>query len=426
MNSDFKWICFVSRRINRVNADGRTAAAAHLAALGISLGVMALIVVMSVMNGFQMRSIDSIMEISSYHVQVTDVEKTSFEQWSRENKDVICAVPFYEAQGLMVGNSKSQCAAVVRAVPENIMELDPGFRRTLKIVVGDFDLSSENSIIIGSTLANSLRAGLGSVVNIAALSGSSDVEMLSSSRQFVVTGIFYCGYAEINSSFAFIGFDAGKKILGNSSAEKYGVKLASSSKDVSFVRKCRAAFSNAKIVSWREYNRSFFGVLRMEKNTLFVIVLLIFLVVAINIFNSMKKLVLERKNEIAVLSALGGSAKNVQAVFITQGAITGFAGAVTGLILGIFITLNMKTVFALLSKIQFGIEYIAAMIFNPEYKNFVTENPLFAIYARISPRIFLHEVFLIFFFGLISSVAAALISSRSILKMTVSEVLRDE
>ena len=87
----------------------------------------------------------------------------------------------------------------------------------------------------------------------------------------------------------------------------------------------------------------------MEKNTLFVIVLLIFVVAAINIFNSMKKLVLERKNEIAVLSALGASEKNVQSIFVVQGIFTGILGGVTGLLLGVFISLNMKTVFNLFS-----------------------------------------------------------------------------
>ena len=110
LKSDFKWICFVARRISRINSKGRTAAASYLAALGIALGVMALIVIMSVMNGFQMGFIDSIMEISSYHVQVSKIQSDLFENWCNKNKKVICALPFYEAQGLMVGNSEKQCA----------------------------------------------------------------------------------------------------------------------------------------------------------------------------------------------------------------------------------------------------------------------------------------------------------------------------
>lgn len=426
LKSDFKWICFVARRISRINSKGRTAAASYLAALGIALGVMALIVIMSVMNGFQMGFIDSIMEISSYHVQVSKIQSNLFENWCNKNKKVICALPFYEAQGLMVGNSEKQCASIVRAVPENIMEVDFGFKDKLKIVAGKFNLSSADSIVVGSTLAYNLNLRIGSRVNIAALSGSSDTSLLSTNRQFVVKGIFHCGYAEINSSFAFINFDSGKKILGNSAEEKYGIKLTSAPKDSSFIKEFKNVFPQSKAVGWREYNRSYFGVLRMEKNTLFVIVLLIFVVAAINIFNSMKKLVLERKNEIAVLSALGASEKNVQSIFVVQGIFTGILGGVTGLLLGVFISLNMKTVFNLVSKIQFGIEYFFTMIFNSGYEKFVSENPMFAIYARIPTRIFLHEVIFIFLFGVFSSVAATWLASRNILRMTVTEVLRDE
>ena len=303
----------------------------------------------------------------------------------------------------MVGNSERQCASIVRAVPENIMETDFGFKDKLKIVAGKFNLSEANSIVVGSTLAYNLNLRIGSRVNIAALSGSSDTSLLSTNRQFVVKGIFHCGYAEINSSFAFIN-----------------------SKDSSFIKEFKNAFPQSKAVGWREYNRSYFGVLRMEKNTLFVIVLLIFVVAAINIFNSMKKLVLERKNEIAVLSALGASEKNVQSIFVVQGIFTGILGGVTGLFLGVFISLNMKTVFNLLSKIQFGIEYFFTMIFNSGYENFVTENPMFAIYARIPTRIFLHEVIFIFLFGVFSAVATTWLASRNVLRMTVTEVLRDE
>ena len=116
----------------------------------------------------------------------------------------------------------------------------------------------------------------------------------------------------------------------------------------------------------------------------------------------------------------------MQSIFVVQGIFTGILGGVTGLLLGVFISLNMKTVFNLLSKIQFGIEYFFTMIFNSGYEKFVSENPMFAIYARIPTRIFLHEVIFIFLFGVFSSVAATWLASRNILRMTVTEVLRDE
>lgn len=426
---DLKWIYFVSRRISRVDKKSRSAAASWLASAGICLGVMALIVIMSVMNGFQMSYIDSIIEISSHHVQVSRIQKcgeTEFEQRCRKDKEVSGIVPFYEAQGLMAGNTGMQAASLVRAVPAGIMQEDPGFANELKIIAGEFDLSEPDSIVVGVRLARQLHLRVGSTVNILALSGSSSQPIFSRGRTFTVKGIFRCGYADINASYSFIGIASAKNVFGEQAEKKYGIKLKSGLRDAAFIRKVHAWFPEAEAVSWREYNRSFFGVLRMEKNVLFMLVLLIFVVVAVNIFNSMRRLVFERKEEIAVLSALGASPEHIQNVFVMQGACAGTAGSVPGLLLGIFISLNMRTVFFLFSKIQFGIQFAAAFLFHHGAEKLLSENSMFAVYARIPVRIFLHEVILIFLFGIFSALIASWLASRSILKLTVSEVLRNE
>ena len=134
--SELKWIHFVSRRFNQVDAKSRSSSVtSRLASIGIAFGVMALIVVMSVMNGFQMSFIDAIMEISSYHVRVNNKEinqNEDFENWCELNKNIISATPFYEAQGLLVGSTTSQCAALIRALPSDVIFDDLGFRKEMK------------------------------------------------------------------------------------------------------------------------------------------------------------------------------------------------------------------------------------------------------------------------------------------------------
>lgn len=191
--SSFKWVFFVSRRFSKVDRKGRTAVTSFLASLGVCFGVMALIVVMAVMNGFQMSYIDSIMEISSYHIRVSGIAKdreNEFLEFCKNNKKITCAVPFLEAQGLMAGRNENQSASIVRAVPENIMNHDLGFKKELKIISGKFDLTDDNSIVVGNTIAWNLGLRRGSKVNIAALSGSADTDLLSASRIFTVKGIF--------------------------------------------------------------------------------------------------------------------------------------------------------------------------------------------------------------------------------------------
>ena len=152
----FRWVLFVSRRFSRVDRKGRSAVTSFLASLGICFGVMTLITVISVMNGFQLSFIDAIMEISSYHVRVENVEESAFQSFCQTEPEIISATPFYEAQSLLVGESEKQGAALIRGVSKDQLALDQGFRKQIRILRGRFDLSSEDSIVIGSSLANSL------------------------------------------------------------------------------------------------------------------------------------------------------------------------------------------------------------------------------------------------------------------------------
>ncbi len=430
MKNKFRWIFFVSRKISRIDKNARTLANSTLASLGVCFGVMALIVVMSVMNGFQRSFIDAILEIASYHTRVYDFneeDSLQFENFCASQKYIRSFVPFYEAQGLMTGSGKiaEQTAVLVRAVPQNIYD-DESFKKELNVFSGKFDLSESGSIVIGNSIARKLGLRVGSKVNIAALSGSSDTALLSQNRIFTVKGIFYSGYAEINSSYAFINISEAKKYFGDGSQKIYGIKFNRTSQDSLFKAQIKNNFPSAKCESYREYNKSFFGALRMEKNMLFLVVFLIFVVVAVNIYNGMKKLVLERKTDIAVLKSFGASDRDVQNVFILQGFFTGLSGAFPGLLLGLFMSCNIDKFFILLARIQYYFELFICLIFNPQNIYYVSENPMFETYAQIPARIMGGEVFMIFIFGILSSLLSSAIASSDVLKMSVTEVLRDE
>ena len=344
---------------------------------------MTLIVVMSVMNGFQMEFKDAIMEISSYHIQVrgiTDDTEKSFVSWCEGEKDIVSVNPFYEAQSFTVGPSGGQAAALIRALPHDIAERDAGFAREVLMVSGSFSIEDEDEIVLGSSLADSLGARTGSEVTLLALSGGSDVALLSRERRFRVSGIFHSGYADINASYAFNNLEAGKKNFGRSAEKAYGLKLRRESSDAHTIGKINKLFPQLSVVSWRQYNRSFFGVLRVEKNMLMILVLLIFVVVAINIYSGMRRLVYERRSEISILAS--------GAMYWTQ--------------------------------------YFFTLLFSPENAFFVRENPMFMLYASVPARIFPLEVFMIALFGIASPLAASYAASRDVLKMTVAEVLHDE
>lgn len=425
-----RWIFFVSRRFSRVDRKGRSAVTSFLASLGICFGVMTLITVISVMNGFQMSFISAIMEVSSYHVRATGKESAGrdadFVAAVSELPEVASVTPFIEAQSLMVGRGEMQCAALVRAVPPEICDYDEGLSRELRVWSGHFDLSSPNSIVLGSELSRKLGVRVGSVVNLYALSGGADVELVSLDRVFTVTGIFHTGYAEINGAYAFINIDDGRKYFGGSAPVVYGIKLSDSSSDSRAVQKFSRMFPGFSFDSWRSYNRSFFGALRVEKNMLMLLVFLIFVVVGINIFSGMRRMVYERREEISVMSAFGGRHPQIQSIFIAQGFLIGFSGAVPGLALGLLLCVRMESVFFLMSKLSYYIQLFATMLVSPANAAFVRENLMFTVYASIPPKIVPLEVFLITVFGIFSSLIASWGASRGILRMTVAEVMRDE
>ena len=111
-------------------------------------------------------------------------------------------------------------------------------------------------------------------------------------------------------------------------------------------------FPSLKKESWKSYNRYFFGALQVEKNMLMILVFLIFVVVAINIFNGMRRMVYERREEISVLTAFGARPASIQSIFIMQGFLTGFFGSAIGTVLGLYLSVNMSTIFILLSNYQ--------------------------------------------------------------------------
>jgi lipoprotein-releasing system permease protein len=431
---NLRWISAVSRRFARVDRKGRSAVTSTLATLGICFGVMTLTVVMSVMNGFQMSFIDAILEVSSYHIRAVDVpsnEEPSLIAACKENKYVSACVPFYEAQALMTGDKGGAVAVNVRAADESIYYEDPGFQKQLKMVSGSFDFSDADSIVLGSTLARNLGVRVGSTVNLLVMSGGSDVDLFSSDRIFTVRGIFSTGYAEINSSYAFVGTQAAERYFGSSAKKIWGIKLKKYDDDLRAVASLNKQLdwsegAKSQLISWRNFNRTFFGALRIEKNMLLFLVALIFVVVAINIYNGMRRLVFERRTEIAVLSALGARKSGIKSIFIMRGLIMGTVGALTGVVLGILISLNTDAVFLVAAKLMYGIQYLVTAITDRQNLQYVQVNSSYTLYATIPARVFPGEVAAITLFGIFSPLIASLAASRNVLKMTVSEVLHNE
>ena len=408
-----------------------------LAILGIATGVLALIIIIAVMNGFQLGFIESILEISSYHIRLESFSEEKIEtlkEIALSVPGVKAAVPFREFQALAKGRRTAQQAGLVRGLDKNVLETDITMGSRLDFEEGSFDITDPGFVLMGAELARRLGVEAGDEVTLFSLTGIlSAQEEESGLYTFLIKGVFRTGYYEYDSSWAFINIENGA-FLANESGLKMGIKISNRFQDKHLLeqikRKLPADYDDVKLSSWRDYNRSFFGALRTEKLFMFILVGLIFIVVGLNIFQAQRRSVLHRREEIGLLRAVGGSEGEVQFVFVCDGAIIGFTGACIGLALGLAVSFNIPQFFSLVENIvNFFREMFNSLVRSLGIgltENFAVFSPSVFYIKEIPSRVLAHEVIIIFMFGFLSALTAAFFASRKVTKIQPAEVLRYE
>ena len=433
------WVFYAASRYVSARRRDKSSPSAFLSILGIAVGVMALIVVLSVMNGFQLGFIESILELSSYHVRIENVPADrmggKFAQELRSSPGVVSVIPFVELQSIVRGSRRVQQACVIRGIPVNAAEQDPGFTDKLDFEEGAFDLSDPRSALVGAEMARSLGLSVGDEFTALALSGASLEAINPENGSFRVAGIFRSGFYDYDLGWAFIGLDAATALHGRNAPFLYGVKLSNRWNDAAVVADLEklTAGTGMRVVSWRQFNRAFFGALRTEKIMMFLLVGLIFVIVALNIFQSQRRMALERREEIGLLRAVGASVFSVRLVFACDGFIIGLAGATSGLVAGLLLAGNIQTFFSALEFVVNGfitlVNLVASILSGgnaEEAGTFSIFSPAVFYLREIPSRTIPLEVVLIYSFGFLSSTLAAWTASGKAALERPAEVLRYE
>ncbi|MDR1586404.1 MAG: ABC transporter permease [Treponema sp.] len=438
------WIGFVAGRY--IGRGRRNSPSPVLAILGIATGVLALIVILAVMNGFQMGFIESILEISSYHLRAENFppeKREELERLVRSIPGVTALVPFREFQSLVRGR-RGQQAALVRGLLPDAARADAAMGARLEFESGAFDLADASSILLGSELARRLSVRRGDEVTVFSVSGifsgAAGESEGAGMENFTVSGVFRTGFYEYDLGWGFINIE-GAALFSAAEAEGgqdliLGVKLKSRWQDrqvLEFLRRKlqnKPGFENVKLSSWRDYNRAFFGALRTEKLFMFILVGLIFIVVGLNIYQGQRRSVLERREEIGLLRAVGGGERAVRLIFVCDGAIIGFTGAVSGLCSGLLIASHIPLFFTILEGIvNFFIRIIntaGGLFGGAGAGDFAIFSPAVFYIKEIPSRVIPHEVFLIFMFGFLSALLAAWFASGRVSRIRPAEALRYE
>lgn len=352
---------------------GGLQAAPLLAAGGLALGCATLLVVLAVMNGFQLGFIEDILEIGSYHLRVTPPaaaarsagEAQRFAAALASVPGVSAVVPFAELPALATGVPRGAAEAppsrglLVRVVPPEVRRLDPGFARHVEVIAGEFAVDTPASIVLGSELAVHLRVRPGHQVTVVTLDGAAGVGAGAALRprrqQLTVRGIFRSGLYEYDLGWGFVGPSSALAASPDSAAGApllYGVKLGDRFRDLAALAAVRSALAAvdpaAEVESWRTFNRALFAALRVEKLLLAAILGLVFVVVAYNILQGLRRRVVERSAELGLLRALGAAPWVVRGVFIWEGGLLGLLGAAAGVALGLLLAYNIGGLFAAL------------------------------------------------------------------------------
>jgi len=337
--------------------------------LGIALGVAALIVVLSVMNGFQDELRARILGVAA-HIQITGEDNT-LANWPKVAADaakgepeVVAAAPYIAAQGLLSYGQAVQGAMIRGVLPDQearVAEIGSHMKagRLEDLQPGAF------GIALGSELARALGVGLGDKVVLIAPQGQvTPAGIMPRLKQFTVTGVFEVGMYEYDAGLALIHLqDAQKLYRMDSRVSGVRLKLKDLYRAPQVARGLvERMTSDLYISDWTRQHANFFRAIQIEKNVMFIILLLIVAVAAFNIVSTLVMVVTDKQSDIAILRTLGASPLSIMKVFIVQGALIGVIGTLIGVVGGVVLALNVDVVVPAIER-TFGIHFLAKDVY---------------------------------------------------------------
>lgn len=317
--------------------------------LGIMLGVATLIIVMAVMNGFRKDLFDKIMGLNGHMIvhKIGEPFEDYAEVAKRINRvpGVIAALPIIEGQ-VMVSSAVQALGGLVRGIDEAGLKSLPLVAHNIKSgTIDGFD--GQTGIAIGGRLANQLRVGLGDTVTLVSPRGAqTPFGTAPRSKPYQISAIFELGMSEYDRMMIFMPLNESQKYFSKNGEVDVLEVVVKDPEDVgAMTDQLRVAGGPTINVSdWRQRNETFFKVLTVERNVMFIILSLIVLVAALNIISGLMMLVKDKGRDIAILRTMGATKGAVMRVFLITGASIGIVGTIAGLILGILFCLNIDQI----------------------------------------------------------------------------------
>lgn len=316
---------------------------------GVSVGVMALIVVIGVMSGLQVDLREKILGANAHGIVLQVGEAVRLESWGlvldrvREDPDVVAAAPFiYTEVGLNVPGGSYSEGAVLRGLPGDsaalgVTEIDEHLIAG-RMPFGPTD-SGRPGIVLGATLADRLQLYPGRDVTVVSFQGAelTPTGIQPQLRLYEVTGIFQTGLYQYDTKFAYVELASAQSLLrmeGSVTGIEFNVRDPWRSRIVA-ERIERSLGFPYSVADWQQQNASLFSALKLEKFAMGVILLLIVLVASFNIVSTLIMVVTDKVREIGILRAMGLTAADITRIFVIQGTVIGMVGTTVGGFLGL-------------------------------------------------------------------------------------------
>ncbi|HEY9099407.1 MAG TPA: lipoprotein-releasing ABC transporter permease subunit [Thiobacillus sp.] len=335
---------------------------------GIALGVMALIVVLSVMNGFQEELRTRILGVAA-HLEISG-PADRLSDWrdvlaqAKQNKSVMSGAPYVNSQG-MLANGDSVRGAVIRGVEPELENQVADFAQYMKMGKLSDLKPGEFGIILGGELARVLNVYPGDKVVLLSPQGNiTPAGVMPRVKQFTVTGIFEAGMFEYDSGLALINMRDAQKLL-RLGGDVSGVRLKLDELfRAPFVTRELSQSLNGEfyITDWTQSHANFFRAVAIEKRMMFLILLLIVAVAAFNIVSTLVMAVTDKQSDIAILRTLGARPGSIMTIFMVQGAFIGVFGTLLGVASGVLLALNLETVVPIIERMA-GMDLFPADVY---------------------------------------------------------------
>ncbi|MDH3545594.1 MAG: lipoprotein-releasing ABC transporter permease subunit [Gammaproteobacteria bacterium] len=356
------------RYVRSRSSNGFVSTISAISMLGIAIAVAVLIVVLSVVNGFERELQDRLLAMTA-HATIEDLNG-ELRDWpalaakADSNPRVRAAAPYIDGQALLVHREKLS-GAQIRGIDAPLEDRVSGIGAVIttgelaKLEPGKF------SIVLGVELAAALGVGLGDKVTVTLAEGLvTPAGVVPRTKRFTVTALYRVGMYEFDRRLAFIALGDAQKLYRKRDSVS-GIRLAVTEifEAPAIVREVALDYGSPVLVSdWTRRHVNFFRSIQITKSILFVILLLVVAVAAFNIVSTLVMVVKDKQADIAILRTVGAHPSSILKIFVTQGSVIGIVGTAVGVLFGVLLAVNLESIVTQLESV-FGIKFLAADVY---------------------------------------------------------------